>query len=195
MNSIFLVFAPEVFVSLQPLVPITSLSAVVCIDVAIRPISSQRDRSSKALVGLAFLLFPFMVALPYFEWKHLTSQYIPYLLSISTPTGEMVLLIGSAILLVSRIQIGIYGGPKIAIEENHRLITDGIYRHTRNPQYLGFLLIFTGYSLSHGSLLVSLVTALCLYTIFRNRIFLEEKLLLEVFGEEYEDYMKRTRRF
>ena len=98
------------------------------------------------------------------------------------PTGVTILLFGSVILLVSRIQIGQYGGAKIAVEEDHRLIMDGLYRHIRNPQYLGFLLIFAGYSFSLGSLII----------IFRSRMLLEEKLLLETFGEEYAEYMRRT---
>ena len=194
MNSIFLIFTPEVFTDLLTLVPIVLLSVVICIDVAIRSISSERDRYNRIIVGLAFLLFPFMVALPYYEWYYLTSMYFPDLLSLMTLTGVMVLLLGSIILLTSRIQIGHYGGGKITIEKDHRLITDGMYRHIRNPQYLGFILIFAGYSFSLGSLIVTIVTVLGLFTIFRSRILLEEKLLLEVFGEEYAEYMKQTRR-
>ncbi len=131
MNSIFLIFSPQVYTDLLAFVPVALLSTVICVDVAIRSISTQSDRYSRTMVGLAFLSFPFMVALPY------------------------------------------YG---------------------RNPQYLGFLLLFAGYSFSLGSLIVKIVTVLGLFMIFRSSLLLEEKLLLETFGEEYEHYLRRTKR-
>jgi protein-S-isoprenylcysteine O-methyltransferase Ste14 len=192
MNSIFLIFTPEVYIDPQTLVPIALLTAITCIDVTIRSISPQRDRYSRVVVGVAFLLFPFMVALPYYEWHLVISKYQHHLLFFVAPVGILILLFGSVILLVSRIQIGQYGGAKITLEEDHRLITNGMYRHIRNPQYLGFLLIFIGYSFSLGGLIIAVVTALGLFIVFRSRILLEEKLLLEAFGEEYAEYMRRT---
>ncbi|MFW9793020.1 MAG: methyltransferase family protein [Candidatus Thorarchaeota archaeon] len=192
MNALFIIFKPEVFTALETLLPIALLSAVICIDVAIRPISGHRDRYNRVIVSLAFLLFPFMVALPYYEWHYLTMMYIPNSQIFMVSTGIMLLLIGSFILLVSRVQIGQYGGGKITIEDNHKLITNGMYKHIRNPQYLGFILLFTGYSLSFSSLIVTVVTLLGLFSVFRSRLLLEEKLLLGVFGEEYVEYKRRT---
>jgi len=192
MNSILLIFSPQVYTDLLSLVPITLLSVVICIDVAIRPISAQRDRYNRIIVGVAFLLFPFMVALPYYEWRYLSSMYLPNLLLFMAPVGVIVLLVGSIILLASRIQIGHYGGGKITIEDNHRLITDGMYTRIRNPQYLGFILIFAGYSFAFGSLIVTVVTVVGLFVVFRSRIMLEEAILLETFGTEYQEYMNRT---
>jgi protein-S-isoprenylcysteine O-methyltransferase Ste14 len=133
-----------------------------------------------------------MVALPYYEWRYLSSMYLPNLLFFMTPAGVIILLGGSVILLVSRIQIGRYVGGKITIEEDHRLITDGMYKHIRNPQYLGFILLLAGYSFSLGSLIVTVMTVLGLFVIFRSRILLEEKILLETFGEGFKEYMNRT---
>ncbi|MHA3964837.1 MAG: methyltransferase family protein [Candidatus Thorarchaeota archaeon SMTZ1-45] len=192
MNSIFLIFSPEVYTNLVTLVPIALLSLFICIDVAIRSISTQSDRYNQAIVALAFLLFPFMVALPHYEWHYLTSMYLLELLLLMVLIGVLVLLVGSIILLASRFQIGHYGGAKIAIEKDHHLITDGMYRHVRNPQYLGFLLLFAGYSFSFGSLIVTIVTVIGLFAVFRSRMLLEEKILLETFGEEYAEYMNRT---
>jgi protein-S-isoprenylcysteine O-methyltransferase Ste14 len=194
MNSILILFTPEVFTDIVTLAPIAILSAVVCIDVAIRTISMQRDRYNRTIVALAFLLFPFMVAMPIYEWRFLSSIYLSGVFPLLVLTGVLVILIGSVILLSSRRQIGQYGGVKIAVEEDHRLVTTGMYRHIRNPQYLGFILILAGYSFSLGSVLVTLATVLGLFAVFRSRFLLEEKLLLEVFGEEYAEYMSRTKR-
>lgn len=194
MNSILFILSPEVYTDLLTLVPIALLTTIVCIDVAIRSISSQRDRYNRVIVGISFLLFPFMVSLPYYEWRSLLSMHVPVFLLFMAPLGVVILLCGSVVLLASRIQIGHYGGAKITVEEDHHLITDGMYRHIRNPQYLGFILLFLGYSFSLGSLFVTFMTTLLLFVIFRSRIILEERLLLDVFGEEYAEYMRRTRR-
>ncbi|MFX0054889.1 MAG: methyltransferase family protein, partial [Candidatus Hermodarchaeota archaeon] len=106
--------------------------------------------------------------------------------------GVMILLLGSAVLLASRVQIGQFGGPRITVEDDHRLVTTGMYQHVRNPQYLGFLLLLIGYSFSLGSIVVALLTMIGLFTIFRSRIRLEEELLLAAFGDEYREYMERT---
>jgi protein-S-isoprenylcysteine O-methyltransferase Ste14 len=192
MNSLFIVYAPYVFAGLTTLVPISLMSIAICIDVAIRPISAKPDRYSRNLLALAFLLFPFAVALPYFEFKSLTSVYLSSFMPVVLTVGIFALLVGWMILLVSRLQIGRYGGPRITIEDDHRLITNGMYRFIRNPQYLGMLLILSGYAFSLGSLIITAMIVICLLAILRNRIRLEEELLIAAFGDEYREYMRRT---
>jgi len=192
MNSLFIIFAPDVYAAPMSLVPIALLSAVICIDVAIRSVSAKPDRFQRAITGIAFLLYPFMVALPYFEFKYLTSPFLSGVMNVVVPVGVVILLLGSLILIASRLQIGRYGGTKIVIEENHHLVTSGMYRHTRNPQYLGFILIFLGYAVALGSLLIASMSVIGLFAVFRSRMILEEELLLTAFGDEYREYMERT---
>ena len=75
------------------------------------------------------------------------------------------------------------------------LVRDGVYRHTRNPMYLGMTLVQIGWFLHLGSLssflpivgFVSVMTSL--------QIIPEEEALLEIFGEEYETYKAEVRRW
>ena len=108
--------------------------------------------------------------------------------------GIDIMTFGGLIALLSRIQIGKYGGPKITIEKSHQLITSGMYKHIRNPMYLGFLFLFLGYNLAFGSIISTCIVPASLFLIFRSRIILEEKLLIQSFEEEYVSYMKRTKR-
>jgi protein-S-isoprenylcysteine O-methyltransferase Ste14 len=192
MNSLFIFLAPQVYFSLLTLIPILLLTIVTCFDVAIRSASTKPDRYNRAIVGIAFLLFPLMVALPYAEFVWLTSTYPIGFINLNFVLGVLVLFAGSSILIASRLQIGQYGGSKIAIEDEHKLVTDRMYRYIRNPQYLGFLLLFSGYSFSFSSMIVMFVTATGLFVIFRSRMLLEENILLETFGTEYQEYMNRT---
>ncbi|MHA2602764.1 MAG: hypothetical protein AM324_011625 [Candidatus Thorarchaeota archaeon SMTZ1-83] len=76
MNSIYIVYTPEVFTTITTLVPILLLSIVVSIDIAIRPIAAKEDRFDRAVSAFALLLFPLMVSLPHFEWIYLTSSLL-----------------------------------------------------------------------------------------------------------------------
>ncbi|MHA2211349.1 MAG: methyltransferase family protein [Candidatus Thorarchaeota archaeon] len=192
MNSLFIIYVPQVFASMITLVPIILLSIVVCIDIAIRPISTKPDQFNRALMAVAFLLLPLMVALPHFEFIYLTMTMLLGVISIVSLVGNIILLLGSAVLLASRVQIGQYGGPRITVEDDHALVTTGMYRYIRNPQYLGFLLLLFGYAFSLGSILVASLIVIGLFAIFRSRIMLEEGLLLDAFGDEYRVYKERT---
>ncbi len=192
MNSLFIIFAPEVFASIMTLTPILLLSVVVSMGIAIRPISTKSDQSNRALMAISFLFLPLIVALPHLEFIYLGSAYLLGVKHVMSLVGVIILLLASMALLASRVQIGQFGGPRITIEDDHQLVTTGMYRYIRNPQYLGFLLLLFGYAFSLGSILVALLTVIGLSAVFRSRIKLEEELLLTAFGDEYRDYMERT---
>ena len=194
-NIGFLLSARELFTQPQILIPILSFNLIICADITIRPISREKDEYNRVVVYLSFLAMPIIVFLPYLENKVLTQQLLPHPLSTwILVIGTGLLLIGGILMLVSRFQLGEVGGTKIIIEEGHQLITTGIYSYIRHPIYLGFLLLFFGYSLALGSIITTGVITIALFLIFRSRMGIEEKLLLSSFGEEYSIYLKRTER-
>jgi protein-S-isoprenylcysteine O-methyltransferase Ste14 len=75
------------------------------------------------------------------------------------------------------------------------LVTDGIYRLTRNPMYLGFALVLLGWALylEHPVALLG-VPAFVLW-IDRMQIPHEERALVALFGEEFARYCDRVRRW
>ena len=82
---------------------------------------------------------------------------------------------------------------RLQIVKNHQLITDGFYKHIRHPLYLGetlrnfgFVLIFSSI---YGVLFIALGTIFLLL-----RIRIEEEMLIEEFGEIYEEYQRKTKR-
>lgn len=75
------------------------------------------------------------------------------------------------------------------------LITDGPYRFTRNPIYLGFLLIFLGFTLLAGTLWGLVLSPFLIWTVTRIVIRAEEGYLSVKFAERYEDYKSRARRW
>ena len=80
-------------------------------------------------------------------------------------------------------------------EEASILVTNGVYRITRNPMYVGLMIILLGWAAFLASP-VSLggVVAFIAY-IDRFQIMPEERILLEKFGDEYRKYLASPRRW
>lgn len=75
------------------------------------------------------------------------------------------------------------------------LVIAGIYRHTRNPMYLGFAIILLGWCVFLGSALAVLGVAAFVLYIGRFQIRPEERALRELFGAEFEAFCSRVRRW
>jgi len=94
--------------------------------------------------------------------------------------------------LKGRILVGI---AEIAGEtESSPLLTDDVYARSRNPRYLNMMFFMIAFSLVTNYLFVwatAAVTPLALYLIVR----LEEKELLQRYGDEYRDYCEQVPRF
>jgi protein-S-isoprenylcysteine O-methyltransferase Ste14 len=75
------------------------------------------------------------------------------------------------------------------------LVTAGIYQYTRNPMYVGLLLVIVGWAAFLSSLWALLgPVAFALY-ITRFQIIPEERVLSGLFGAEYIAYQTRVRRW
>lgn len=80
-------------------------------------------------------------------------------------------------------------------EESAALVTTGVFRITRNPMYLGYVLILTGIVLLLGSATpcaVIIVFAILIDVVF---IRVEEQMLEKRFGPAWLEYAKRVRRW
>jgi len=107
--------------------------------------------------------------------------------------GLALFLVGLIIMFVGRTTLWRNYSGTVVIREDHQLITHGIYRFTRNPMYLGAIMVFAGIPMYVASL-YGFLTGLVLIPIILNRIRLEEELLTEEFQEAYQKYKEATRR-
>jgi len=76
-----------------------------------------------------------------------------------------------------------------------QLVTTGIYRHTRNPMYLGLLLGLAAWSVVLGNVASLIVLPVFVLWITRFQIVPEERVMVAGFGEAYIDYAARVRRW
>lgn len=82
----------------------------------------------------------------------------------------------------------------VAITEHHQLITWGVYHYLRHPTYAGLLLAFLGLGLSFASYISVPVIVIPIVVAFLHRIRIEERVLIDHFGSEYENYCASTKR-
>jgi protein-S-isoprenylcysteine O-methyltransferase Ste14 len=80
-------------------------------------------------------------------------------------------------------------------EVSNALVTDGLYHYSRNPIYLAMLFILVGVAIGLGSISPWLVPPIFAWMIQARFIKAEEAMLATKFGDEFERYCQRTRRW
>ncbi|MEN6348443.1 MAG: isoprenylcysteine carboxylmethyltransferase family protein [Syntrophomonas sp.] len=148
------------------------------------------DRRSYIYLQLSSLLTLFFALFDFLEF-HLTriSSLEPGIVYV----GFILFLLYTIIRYQALVSLGKYYNPRVALYEEHTLITSGVYQYLRHPFYLTALLISLAVSLlfnSWGALLLFLFTVIpaILY-----RIRVEEEFLLKHFGNRYKEYMEKTK--
>ena len=75
------------------------------------------------------------------------------------------------------------------------VVTTGVYRISRNPMYLGFLMALAGWAVHLSNVGATLLLPAFVAYLTRYQIKPEERALLAKFGSEYSQYMSRVRRW
>ena len=83
----------------------------------------------------------------------------------------------------------------IKFKKVNKLITSGIYKYSRNPMYLGLLMIIISTSIFYLNIFSISTPFFFYFWINRFQIKREEIFLKEKFGKEYLLYMTKTRRW
>lgn len=130
--------------------------------------------------------------------------YLPWLIVRGQPIdspGRLIVsmtlfAIGATIYLWCVWDFASFGrGTPAPIDAPKRLVVRGLYRYTRNPMYVGVLIIIVAWA-ALAPILTLLVYGLCVGTAFHMFIVLyEEPHLRKVFGLEYKQYCSRVGRW
>lgn len=121
---------------------------------------------------------------------------LPVAPRISRPLGTLSLLAGVLLYLLTVVRFGTEGdGTPSPTDEPDELVTGGIYSYSRNPMYVGVLLVILGQALRQRSVTMLWWAAGC-WIGFHNRVIgYEEPHLAEKHGEAFERYRERVPRW
>lgn len=99
---------------------------------------------------------------------------------------------GIAFAIWARLTLGGNWSGTVTLKEGHTLVQRGPYRWVRHPIYTGLLLASVGTAVVSGSL-HSMVALLVILFGFWLKIATEESLMVQTFGAEYVEYMRRVK--
>ena len=104
-----------------------------------------------------------------------------------TVLGQALILIGGILAIVGWRQVH-------AAVKSESMVTSGLYRYVRHPQYTGFFLFLAG-SVINWPTLITVVTLPILWFVYLRLARMEEADALAKFGDQYRTYMLKTGRF
>ncbi|OKL44449.1 methyltransferase family protein [Pseudovibrio exalbescens] len=121
------------------------------------------------------------------------------------PLPQSVALLGLILCVMSGSALGIAGLLEFRRaqttfhphhpEDARQLVTSGVYQYTRNPMYMGLLLMLLGWAIFLSSM--ASFTGLIVFVAYMNQFQItpEERALKAKFGSDYDDYARRVRRW
>ncbi|MHA2426331.1 MAG: methyltransferase family protein [Candidatus Thorarchaeota archaeon] len=140
------------------------------------------------MIGFTITIYDFIV------WQQLIFQ-----LGFQVVVGILFLIVGGAMRSLPRRSLSaagfgsIWKTPRLRIVKGHKLVSHGYYKHIRHPIYTGE--IFRNYCIPFilsAVWGVVFMTIAIIFLLFRIRI--EERMLVEAFGEEYDEYRSKTKK-
>ncbi len=143
---------------------------------------------------------PVLVALVVAALMWLVSMVTP---SLATPMAyrliaAVVLLAAGAVLVVSAVSVFARAGTTVnptTPQRSSDLVTIGVYRFTRNPMYLAMVLALVAFAALLSNAFALVLTAVFVAYMNRFQIVPEERVLAARFGQSYEAYASRVRRW
>ena len=108
--------------------------------------------------------------------------------------GIFLMLLGVVIRQWAIAVLGRFFSFHVRVVDNHRVVDKGPYRLVRHPSYTGVLITFIGLALAVQSLGALFVLLAVFIVSYGYRMGVEEKALLSELGDDYANYMKRTKR-
>jgi protein-S-isoprenylcysteine O-methyltransferase Ste14 len=152
---------------------------------------SSRGSLEVVLLTLAWLAFfvPFLwVAAPVFAFADYSLHPVPLL------AGVVCLAVGLRLFARSHADLGTNWSITLEVREKHQLVTQGIYRNVRHPMYSALLLYSLGQALVVPNWIAGPSYGVAMALLFAFRLGPEERMMLEEFGKDYEEYRGRSKR-
>jgi protein-S-isoprenylcysteine O-methyltransferase Ste14 len=114
---------------------------------------------------------------------------------VAVPIGAASIIAGAGLLRSFLRAFERAGTPVDPYTPSEAIVTDGPYRLTRNPAYLGMALTYAGIAIVANAPWALVPLPVAIAVIDRGVIAREERYLERRFGRPYVDYERRVRRW
>jgi len=145
----------------------------------------------RKLIPPAYLLITLLAMMGLHWWVPVARLVVPPYSYLGFP----LLLAGICVTASAARAFRKAGTALVPFEPSTALVTDGLYRYTRNPMYLGLTLIALGAWIMLGTCSALLPLAVFIGIIEYHFIRAEERFLESIFGGQYLGYKGRVRRW
>lgn len=140
------------------------------------------DKASTRLIGVSLVVaIALIIVTSYSNAGAFTSISVGIV-------GITLMVLGLALRFWSMGVLGRYYSRTLRVVEGHRLVRKGPYRIVRHPGYLSSLCIWMGGALGLQNVILICVFLLGFSAVYVYRISMEEKMLRDEFGAEYDNY-------
>ena len=157
----------------------------------VKVVKNRKGKQEVILLTLAWLGFcvPLIwVVSPAFSFAEYPLRVGPLIV------GVVCFVVGLWLFHRSHADLGTNWSVTLQVRDQHRLITHGIYRHTRHPMYLALFLYALGQLLVLPNWIAGPSYLITFGILFAFRVRNEERMMLEEFGDQYAAYMAKTKR-
>jgi protein-S-isoprenylcysteine O-methyltransferase len=113
---------------------------------------------------------------------------------LTSCTGLVLMLAGLLLRWWSIIHLGRFFTVDVAVAPDQPVVDSGPYRLIRHPSYTGALIVVAGVALCFGNFVSDLVLMAPYTALLIRRMRIEETALAKGLGEQYRQYMMRTKR-
>ncbi len=114
--------------------------------------------------------------------------------STSTFFGIFLFITGLVLRWTAILSLGKSFTVQVAVKQDQRLKTNGVYRYIRHPSYTGILLYMIGLGMVMQNWICMLILFILPLIAILNRIAYEEKLLGDHFGRDYTHYTGKSKK-
>ena len=148
---------------------------------------TPRERILLGLLSLGMFFVPVIYAAS--GWLDFADYKLP---DWAGWLGVVILAASLFVFWRAHADLGVNWSPSLEIRERHELITHGIYGVIRHPMYASQWLWVLAQPLLLHNWVAGFLDLLIFVPFYLLRVRAEEGLMLETFGERYQDYMQRV---
>jgi protein-S-isoprenylcysteine O-methyltransferase Ste14 len=156
-------------------------------------VADRRESAMHGLLSTLSFLGTHGIPLIYIftPWLGFADYHIPALVSW---IGLLFFAFSLALIRKAHIDLGSNWSVRMEVVEGQTLVTQGVYHIVRHPLYAAMWLWGIGQALALPNWIAGFAALVLFVPIYFYRVPREERMMIDHFGDEYQEYMKQTGR-